>query len=47
MQGLAVYLNDFRISGRDSKPLGGGETVKAWSVDAATLEDAVKKRAKD
>lgn len=41
-QGLAVYLNDRRISGRDSKPLGGGETVKSWRVSDDDIREAMK-----
>ena len=30
VEGFSVYLNDYRIAGR--KPLGGGKTVREFSV---------------
>jgi hypothetical protein len=32
VEGLCVYLNDFRIAG--PKPWGGGRTVRSWKVSA-------------
>lgn len=39
--GLAVYLNDRRITPRSTKPLGGGETKVSYTVDARDIESAL------
>lgn len=42
VQGLAVYLNDIRITGRSTKPLGGGEVIKSFRVDRKAIAKAIK-----
>lgn len=39
VEGLAVYVNDYRIAG--SKPWGGGTVVREWTVDEQTLKTAM------
>lgn len=41
--GLAVYLNDVRITGRETKPLGGGKTVATMVVDQKSIGEALKR----
>jgi hypothetical protein len=40
VQGLAVYLNDVRISPRGTKPLGGGKTLVKWLIADSDLREA-------
>jgi len=30
---LSIYLNDFRITPRSTKPLGYGKVIKKWIID--------------
>lgn len=39
VEGLAVYVNNYRITG--PKPWGGGNVVKAWIVDRYLIEEAL------
>lgn len=38
VEGLALYLNDFRIAG--PKPWGGGKILRTWSVSQEDLRSA-------
>lgn len=39
--GLSVYLNDYRITGRATKPLGGGEIVRSFTISEDDLKMAM------
>lgn len=39
VEGMCVYMNDFRIVG--PKPWGGGTCIRSWSLSKADLETAI------
>lgn len=39
--GLSVYLNNYRITGRATKPLGGGETIRKFTITDENLKMAM------
>lgn len=44
--GLAVYLNDIRITPRSTKPLGGGKTRAEWTITDSDLREATDRKIK-
>ena len=40
VEGLTLYLNDYRIAG--AKPWGGGICKNAWKVDVSDILEAIK-----
>lgn len=38
----ALYIGDLRVTGRHTKPLGGGHVVNGWNVELKSLKEAVR-----
>lgn len=41
--GYAVYINNFRVSPRNTKPLGGGETVLEANINEDDVAKAISR----
>jgi hypothetical protein len=44
VEGLAIYINDFRIVG--PKPWGGGKIVHTFVADVKDIKEAIKRKSK-